>query len=170
MDTKHTRSSGKRPNSKRTGKNIGFIALLALITLVVISAFSQPSSLKEIPISQAVQDANAGKYSQIVVSGQQLTITEKDNKTATLKAYMEQGATTQDEGINKGKVKITAKAETSTASTIASIGLTTVLPVILIGGLLFWMMRSAQGQGNQALSFGKSRARLYGNEKRQGYL
>ena len=26
-------------------------------------------------------------------------------------------------------------------------------------------MRSAQGQGNQALSFGKSRARLYGNEK-----
>lgn len=165
MDTKHTRSSGKRPNSKRTGKNIGFIALLALITLVVISAFSQPSSLKEIPISQAVQDANAGKYSQIVVSGQQLTITEKDNKTATLKAYMEQGATTQDEGINKGKVKITAKAETSTASTIASIGLTTVLPVILIGGLLFWMMRSAQGQGNQALSFGKSRARLYGNEK-----
>jgi len=27
------------------------------------------------------------------------------------------------------------------------------------------MLRSAQGQGNQALSFGKSRARLYGNEK-----
>lgn len=27
------------------------------------------------------------------------------------------------------------------------------------------MLRSAQGQGNQAMSFGKSRARLYGNEK-----
>ena len=27
------------------------------------------------------------------------------------------------------------------------------------------MLKSAQGQGNQALSFGKSRARLYGNEK-----
>jgi cell division protease FtsH len=27
------------------------------------------------------------------------------------------------------------------------------------------MMKSAQGQGNQAMSFGKSRARLYGNEK-----
>ena len=36
---------------------------------------------------------------------------------------------------------------------------------MLIGGLLYFMMRSAQGQGNQALSFGKSRARLYGNEK-----
>jgi cell division protease FtsH len=35
----------------------------------------------------------------------------------------------------------------------------------LIGVFLYFMMRSAQGQGNQALSFGKSRARLYGNEK-----
>jgi cell division protease FtsH len=30
---------------------------------------------------------------------------------------------------------------------------------------MLFMLRSAQGQGNQALSFGKSRARLYGNEK-----
>jgi cell division protease FtsH len=37
--------------------------------------------------------------------------------------------------------------------------------VFLIGILLFMMLRSAQGQGNQAMSFGKSRARLYGNEK-----
>ncbi len=165
MDTKPPRSNGKRPGAKRTGKNIGFIALVALLVLIVISAFNQPSSLKEIPISQAVQDANAGKYSQIIVNGQQLTITPKGSQNATLKSYMEQGATTQDEGINKDKVKITAKASSSTASTVTSIGLTTVLPVLLIGGLLFWMMRSAQGQGNQALSFGKSRARLYGNEK-----
>ena len=41
----------------------------------------------------------------------------------------------------------------------------TLGPVILIGILLYVMLRSAQGQGNQALSFGKSRARLYGNEK-----
>jgi cell division protease FtsH len=40
-----------------------------------------------------------------------------------------------------------------------------LLPIIVISAILFYMMRSAQGQGNQALSFGKSRARLYGNEK-----
>ena len=40
-----------------------------------------------------------------------------------------------------------------------------ILPVILISVVLFIMLCSAQGQGNQALSFGKSRARLYGNEK-----
>jgi len=34
----------------------------------------------------------------------------------------------------------------------------------MFGGI-FYLLRSAQGQGNQAMSFGKSKARLYGNEK-----
>jgi cell division protease FtsH len=41
----------------------------------------------------------------------------------------------------------------------------TIIPIVLIAGVLYFMLRSAQGQGNQALSFGKSKARLYGNEK-----
>src|SRR3990167_6899622 len=40
-----------------------------------------------------------------------------------------------------------------------------ILEVIIIAAILILMFRSAQGQCNQALSFGKSRARLYGNEK-----
>jgi len=35
------------------------------------------------------------------------------------------------------------------------------LPVLLIGGFIFLMMRQAQGTNNQALSFGKSRARMF---------
>ena len=36
-----------------------------------------------------------------------------------------------------------------------------LLPVLLIGGFLFFMMRQAQGTNNQAMSFGKSRARMF---------
>ena len=36
-----------------------------------------------------------------------------------------------------------------------------MLPVLLIGGLLFFMFRQAQGTNNQAMSFGKSRARMF---------
>ena len=39
--------------------------------------------------------------------------------------------------------------------------LTGLLPLIFIGGFLFFMMRQAQGTNNQALSFGKSRARMF---------
>ncbi len=35
------------------------------------------------------------------------------------------------------------------------------IPVLIFGGLLLFMMRQAQGSNNQALSFGKSRARMF---------
>ncbi len=159
-------SHGKRSTPQRNGRNVGFIILVVVFAIIAIAAFNQPSSVKEIPISQAVTDANAGKYSKIIVNGQQLTIyTKASDTTPAYKTYLEQNSTTKDAGINSSKVKIEAKPTTSTGSTLVGVGLTTILPVVLIGGLLFWMMRSAQGQGNQAMSFGKSRARLYGNEK-----
>jgi cell division protease FtsH len=40
-----------------------------------------------------------------------------------------------------------------------------LIPFILIGGLLIFMMRQAQGTNNQALSFGKSRARMFMGNK-----
>jgi cell division protease FtsH len=40
-----------------------------------------------------------------------------------------------------------------------------LIPFILIGSLLVFMMRQAQGSNNQALSFGKSRARMFMGNK-----
>ncbi len=41
----------------------------------------------------------------------------------------------------------------------------TVLPILLIAAFFFFIMRSAQGAGNQAFSFGKSRARMITSDK-----
>lgn len=158
-------SAAKRPAPPKRTKHFGIIALVILTGLIVFAAFNQPTKITEIPISEAVQSANAGKFSEIVISGQQLLITKKGQDSPSLKAIKEESATVKDIGIDTSKVKVTVQPATSTGSTLLSIGLGSVLPVLLIGGMLFWMMRSAQGQGNQAMSFGKSRARLYGNEK-----
>src|SRR5215831_8736970 len=40
-----------------------------------------------------------------------------------------------------------------------------MIPFLLLGGLLIFMMRQAQGSNNQALSFGKSRARMFMGNK-----
>jgi cell division protease FtsH len=93
-----------------------------------------------------------------------LDITKKGDNTATLKTYLEPNATLKGEGFNFSKVTIDtnpANNGTSDWVTLAE----SVVPVLIIAGVLYFMLRSAQGQGNQALSFGKSRARLYGNEK-----
>ena len=39
--------------------------------------------------------------------------------------------------------------------------ITMLLPILLIGVFLFFMFRQAQGSNNQAMSFGKSRARMF---------
>jgi cell division protease FtsH len=166
MDNK--KSYRGKPNkgggSGRGFRNAGFIALLILVGLVIFAAYRQPSSLQNVPLTQAVQDANSGKYQKIEVSGNELDITKKGDDHPTIKSYKDPDSSLKDSGLNLSKVEVSYKPNSSTTSTLLTIG-GTILPVLVISLLLYFMLRSAQGQGNQALSFGKSRARLYGNEK-----
>lgn len=164
MNVKQPKSS-KHGNQKRQNKNIGWMILAVFAAVFLVSYLVQPSKIEEKPITTVVQDANAGKYSKIEVTGQQLLVTKKGDKTPTIKTTKEVSTSIKDIGINEKKVEVVVKPVSSTSSNVIGFALTSLLPIILIGGLLFWMMRSAQGQGNQAMSFGKSRARLYGNEK-----
>lgn len=166
MDNKPFKPNQKQTNSnKRSFKNAGFVALLVLFALIIFAAYGQSSTLTQIPLTQALTQANEGKYQQIVVNGNELDITLKGAKVATIKSYSDPNSSLKAEGFNLSKVSVTYKSTNSTSSTFLTLALEYVLPVLIIGLLFFFMIRSAQGQGNQALSFGKSRARLYGNEK-----
>ncbi len=155
--------TGGKPN-RRSMKNIGFVALLIMFALIGFAAYGQPKNLKEVPISEVVQQANSGQYDRIVVDGSKLNITKKDEAKASLQSHTRPQTSIKDEGVDYSKVTVDYKPESTSGSTWLAVG-SSILPVIIISGVLFFMLRSAQGQGNQALSFGKSRARLYGNEK-----
>ncbi len=165
MDKKPLRSGRNSAKGNNRGmKNAGFIALIILFGLIVVAAVNQPSSLKTISASQAITDTNAGKYSKMVISSNEMDITPKGEDHATLKTYIDANSSLKEQGFNTSKVTVSYKPTTSSNSTWVGIA-ESVIPVLLIAGLLYFMLRSAQGQGNQALSFGKSKARLYGNEK-----
>lgn len=156
----------QKPNNNRKGfRTFGFIALIVLFSFAILATYNQPESLKQVSFSQVVSQANEGKLSKIVVSGNgnEMKITEKGKDEPTLRSFKDPSASLKDEGVNTSKV--TVEYEKEAQNSIWSTVLISLLPVILIGALLIFMMRSAQGQGNQAMSFGKSRARLYGNEK-----
>lgn len=166
MDKKSFKPSGKKGgNKKRQGfKNVGFLALLILIGLVIYSAMNQPVKLKEVAFSDVISRANSGQIKKIEIAGNTLTITPKDQEKATEKSRKEDGSSIYEQGLQQNKTTVEVKPASTSGAFWSSL-LVALLPVILIGFLLFYMLRSAQGQGNQALSFGKSRARLYGNEK-----
>lgn len=151
-------------NGRRGFKNLGFIAIIILVGLVIFAAMGQPSSLKETSFSEVIKRANAGEIKQIIIKGNALEITKKNEDKPSEKSNKEPGSSIYEQGLNNRDVEVVVKPESNAGSTWANIGIS-ILPVLLISLVLFFMFRSAQGQGNQAMSFGKSRARLYGNEK-----
>jgi cell division protease FtsH len=164
MDRKLPPSGRKQSPKNKRAKNAGFVALVVLFLLVVFAAYKQPDNLQEISATQAMNSNNAGKYSKIEVNGNELEITPKSEDHATLKSYVDPTTGLKQQGFNTTKSSITYKSTGSSSSALISIG-SYVLPLVLFGGFFYFIMKGAQGQGNQAMSFGKSRARLYGNEK-----
>jgi cell division protease FtsH len=159
-----TNQGGGNKKGGRGMKNFGFIALIVLFGLILFAAYGQPNNLNEVPFTEVVQEANDGEYKKIVVTGETLEITKKGEEQPSITAIRDPNVGLKEEGIDTSKVEIEYNKASNSGSTWAQIGIS-ILPIIVISAVLFFMLRSAQGQGNQALSFGKSRARLYGNEK-----
>ncbi len=164
-------SFGKQPDRSPSGKskrfkNAGFFAFLALIGLLIFAAVNQSPDLEEVPLSEVVQRANDGEFSRIEIRGNELIITEQDEEDPTLTSFKEDSASIFEQGLERGVdgLVVDPQPEGTTGQVLANIGIS-LLPILIIVGILIFMLRSAQGQGNQALSFGKSKARLYGNDK-----
>ena len=162
MDKNVLNDSGKR---KRQMKNVGFFSLLILIGLIVYSAYAKPSTMKDVALSDVVSRANSGQVAKLEITGNTVEVTKKGDSEATEKAYKESGSSIYEQGLNKdAPVTVDPKAE-SNGNDIWVVILQTLIPVLIFGFFLMMIFRASQGQGNQALSFGKSKARLYGNEK-----
>lgn len=145
-----------------------FWALIIVCALVLWAVYAPQQALKDVAFSDVIRRANNGEIAKIEITGNELQITpfaDKDKGRATEKSYKEDGSSIYEQGLRqdtKAEVDIKKPSDTGAALwNLASI----FLPVLLFGAFFFFMFRQAQGQSNQALGFGKSKARLYGNEK-----
>ena len=160
--------------SKNTGKaaNILRLSLFWAIVIVggsdLIAIFNPPENLKEVSISAVINRANKGEISKIEGQGGLLKITEKNKQKPSQKSYVQGGVTTllRDNNLNNQAKQtiIQDKEPSQTGNTLWNLAIILV-PTLLIIGFFMFMMRSAQGQNNQAMGFGKSKAKLYGLDK-----
>src|SRR4051812_42676462 len=133
------RPSNRGNNSKRSYKSVGFIAIIVIVGLIILAAYNQSGgSLKTIPLTQAVSESNAGQYTKMEVSGNEVDITKKGQNSATLKTYKDPNATLKEEGFDSSKVQVSYKAQSSTSSTVENL-LIGLLPVVVISIVLFIM-------------------------------
>lgn len=162
----------KRPNMNK--KTANFLRLTLFWSIIVVAALaamailSPQQNLKEVPISSVIERANKGEITKIEGQGGDLTITEKGKEEPTQRSYIQGGVATllrEDTLTDKAKQKVIEdKAPSQTGATLWNIAII-LIPTILIIGFFMFMMRQAQGQNNQAMGFGKSKAKLYGLDK-----
>lgn len=150
---------------KKIPKNFWYaaITLAVLITLVVYmgkgSSLTKPPT--EVPFSVVLDEVKQDKVESIEVTGDQLVVNLKDGSKQ--KSYKESFKSLSDFGVDYNKVKVEAKNPDSGGRWL-DIALA-ILPIFLIIGFFYIIMRQAQGSNNQAMSFGKSKARVFGMEK-----
>jgi cell division protease FtsH len=118
----------------------------------------------QVSLSQVIEQTSQDKVEKIEVDGDQLNVTLKDG-TKEL-SYKEKSANLKDYGLDYNKVKVEVKNPDGGINRWLDLILS-ILPVVLIVGFLYFIMRQAQGSNNQAMSFGKSKARVSGLEKQK---
>jgi cell division protease FtsH len=152
---------------KKSTRSFLFLVGAILVAAVLLAITLPRQRADEVPLSQMIQEAKSGKVERIQVDGSKLTATLKDSSDKQI-SYKDapDASLTADYGIDPKQVVIDPKNPDSSNGHLFDI-LATVLPIILIIGFFYFMMRQAQGQGNQAMNFGKSRARLYGADKKK---
>jgi cell division protease FtsH len=154
--------------------------LLMLVLVMGISALlytwlagSTPN--KDVGWGQFLTYVSQGQVSKVVQQDNTLTATDATTKTTyTVVAPGVPGVNgdylkdIQAAAAAGGKTfdQINYSVEKAADNSWLGLILTGLLPLIIIGGFIFFMMRQAQGTNNQAMSFGKSRARMFlGNKQ-----
>ena len=141
-----------------------FWAIIIFVALIFYATLFPASNLKDVALSDVVRRANDGKIAQLEIQGNDIKITPKDQSKPTEHSVKESGSI-YEQGLNKdAKVEVKVIPPSTTGETMWNLAVM-VVPVLIIVVFFMFMMRQAQGQNNQAMGFGKSKARLYGQDK-----
>ncbi len=160
---KTPKNNPKKPTSNIVRLTIFWVIVIAGAALFWV--YTPHSGLKDVPISQVVRDANAGKIKKLEVQGDDITVTPQGSDKPTEHTVKDNGSNIYEQGLNKdAKVEVVNKPQSQTNAVLWNLA-TIFIPVILIGAFFIYMLRQAQGQNNQAMGFGKSKAKLYGIDK-----
>jgi len=156
---------------------VTFLLIVAVVAMVVTVVRNGSSTSEPLTINQVAQEIQAGKVARVVIdnSGSLRVIykTGDENHVQTgIESYKETGSTLVEQLINLGvtpeqlsaeNVKIEVKAPSFWESGLGGF-FVYLLPILMMVGIFWFIFRQAQGSNNAAMSFGKSRARMFSGE------
>lgn len=153
-------------NSRNQSIIIYLLLFIAIIALVVYSFRQQGGSQDTIFINEVAADIKSGKVKRVTEDDNKLTIVLQDGSQKT--SNKEPNSTFIDQMVSLGvstdqltpdKIDIEVKLPGALLGFIQILGY--ILPFIILAGVFWFIFRQAQGSNNAAMSFGKSRARMF---------
>ena len=143
---------------KSNWKRNSLIYITILVAFVVFLAFFLPGGENREPasLSEVITMSQNKEIKEIVVDEEKLLITKVDG---TKLESVKEAATSIYEvvGFVPGDIEIIVNPPSGFGWSV----LINFIPLLIFGALLFFLFRQARGANNQAMSFGRSRARLF---------
>ena len=145
--------------------NLSSMLAVLLILALAYSFFSTTGTTEEsVSLSTLASEIRAGSVKSIVVEGEQLDITYKDDTKKISKkeadaALSETLASYGITGVEMSSVEIEVKNETGFKYWFFSLA-PIILPLLLIAVFVWFLSRQVRGAGMQAFTFGQSKARM----------
>ncbi len=156
-------------NSRSSSFFVYFLLIVAIGAILYFGLGKDSASTEALTISHVAQQVQAGQVSRIVVETENDKIrvimtngTESESRKEPNTTLVEQ---LRSFGVSTEQLA-TVDVEVREPSVWTSFGtlLVYILPFLLMGGVLWFIFRQAQGSNNAAMSFGKSRARMFSGE------
>ncbi|KKP47519.1 MAG: ATP-dependent zinc metalloprotease FtsH [Candidatus Woesebacteria bacterium GW2011_GWA1_33_30] len=166
---KETKKPSKKQVTVKMRVNIWTVIFGILLTLFflpsVFSLLGIGTTDLKVDLSTALTDLKDEKIEKVSIEKNNLILTYKD-KTTKL-ASKEEGQSFTDllvaSEIDPNKLQFTVVDQTF-AKAMAEV-ISIVLPIILLGGLFFYMMKSQTRGAQDIFSFGKSKAKIFAKGK-----
>lgn len=143
------------------GRNLALWIVIGLAIIAFFNLFQQydpREKVTSLPYSEFVSKVTSSQVSEVVVRGPKLSGKLSDGSPFSTDAPNDPGLVQK---MLDNNVKVTAAPIESGSSSFLHYFLS-FLPMILIIGATFYMMRGMQGGGNKAMGFGRSKAKLMG--------
>jgi cell division protease FtsH len=149
-------------NNKRW-RNAGLYVLLAVVAIALATTFLEPNKgqvQKTLKYSQFIQEVKAGNIENVGLSADRskALVQEKDGTKLTVNLPPNDNQLVSILTSNvKGNIYVLPQNDESVWFRVLS---SLFFPVLLLVGLFFLLRRAQSGPGNQAMNFGKSKARV----------
>ena len=143
-----------------------YLIIIVAIVAIVFTLFQPSYGTEDIDLSDVISMAKSNQIKEIEVDGDKLTITALDDQR--YESRKEPGSsivdTLTDNGVDISAGPSIRVKERSQLSSLFGLFLN-FLPLIFFGAVLLFLLRQAQGGSNQAMGFGRSRARMFVGSK-----